>query len=126
MTGPCLAMLPTIIDDLQVEFVPSFLGEKSLQVLLGLEYASSVGQFPALGQSMNMGIDGKGGKIEGLSHHHRGCLVSYAGKFLQFGEGTWHLSFVSLDNDLGKPLDGLGFARSKTARSNDCIDAFNR
>ena len=83
MTGPCLAMLPTIIDDLQVEFVPSFLGEKSLQVLLGLEYASSVGQFPALGQSMNMGIDGKSGNPEGLAHDHGSGFVTDAGKRLE-------------------------------------------
>ena len=51
-------MLPPVVDDLQVKFVPQLTREESLQVGFGLPDILSARQSPALGESVNVGIDG--------------------------------------------------------------------
>ena len=74
-----LAMFAPVVNDLQVELVPAFFGEVSLQVFLGLGDAFAVRQFPSLSQAVNMGVDRKSRVPEGLSHDNRCGFVSDSG-----------------------------------------------
>ncbi len=119
-------MLPTVINDLQVQLVPALLWEKPLQILLRLGNAFSVCQFPSLGQAMNMGVHRKGGVAEGLGHHNRCRLVSDPGKFLQFIESGWYRTTVLIDQDPGQSMNSLRLPWSQTAWTDDFVDCLHR
>src|SRR5690606_30754239 len=49
------AELATVVDDLQVQVIPSFRREQFFQVPLGLDHTPAIGQPPALGEAVDMG-----------------------------------------------------------------------
>src|SRR6056297_199044 len=78
VTTACGTVLATEVDDLQMQIIPNRFGKQTLQVLFGLLDMPAVGQPPALGQAMNMRIDGKSGVAERLRHHDTGRFVAHA------------------------------------------------
>jgi hypothetical protein len=64
------AVFSSVKDDLQVKIIPALSGKCLFKVTLGLNNMTATGQSPALGQSVNMGIDRKAGYAKGLSHDH--------------------------------------------------------
>ena len=125
MAGVGLAMFAPVVNDLQVELVPAFFGEVSLQVFLGLGDAFAVRQFPSLGQAVNMGVDRKSRVPKGLSHDNRCGFVSDSREFFQFIEGRGHFPLMLAEQNFGQSLNRLRLARSQTARSDDLVDGFH-
>lgn len=72
------AELTAKIDDLLVQVVPALPREEAFQVFLGLDHVLAVGQPPAVGEAVDVGVDGEGGLPEGLLHHHLGRLVTHS------------------------------------------------
>ena len=82
VTASCGAVFPPIENDLKVQVVPSFPSEYLFEISLGLVDIAAAGESPALRQPVDMRVDGKARYPEGLRHHHRCGLVSYARKSL--------------------------------------------
>lgn len=95
-------MLTTVEDDAEMELVPALAGESPLEVALGLDDVFPRGQFPALGEAVNVGIDGESGYTEGLAHDDGGGFVSDPGKSLQRRKIGGNLPAVFFDENLRK------------------------
>lgn len=80
VAAPRGAVLPAIIDDLQVKIVPTGLGEQSFEIAFRLLDTAPVGQTPAARQAMNMGIDRKRRKAKRLGHDHAGRFMTDTGQ----------------------------------------------
>ena len=87
-------MLASIIDDLEMQAVPAFLGEEPLQVSLGRSYVFPTGQTPALSEPVDMRIHRESGQSKGLRHNDGGCLVTNSRQLLQFFEGARYFTPV--------------------------------
>ena len=93
------AVFAPVENDLEVEFVPPFTGEGALQVFFGFDDVFPGGQFPSLGEAVDVGIDGKGGDAKGLAHHDRGGFVADAGKGLEGRKVGGDLPRMLCDDD---------------------------
>src|SRR5207253_1681904 len=87
---PCGAVFAAIVDDPQMQGIPSVTWEDLFQIRFRLLYAPAAGQLPSLGQSMDVGVDREAWDAERLGHDDARCLVADAGQFLQFLEGLRH------------------------------------
>ena len=92
-------MLAAVEDDLQVELVPLLLGKAFFQVALGLFDVLALGELPALGEAVDVSVDGKGGHAEGLGHDHGSRLVADAGQGLEVLKVVRHFTAVLLNQD---------------------------
>lgn len=126
IASPRRTVLAAIIDHLQVKRIPSVIGKQPLKVPFRLLDISPLGQLPALGQSMNMGIYRKGGNPKGLGHDHAGGFVSDPGKLFEFGEGRGDLPCMLLNQESGEGHDGLGLLGCQPAGPDDLLDFLDR
>lgn len=74
------AVFAAVENNLEVEAVPRVAGEEFLQVALGDDDVFSGGEFPAGGEAVDVGVDGKCRDAERLRHHDRRGLVTHAGQ----------------------------------------------
>lgn len=121
------AMFTAIEDDPEVEGVPGGLRENAFQVFLDpLDGASLATEFPPMGETVDMGIDRKGGETKRLGHHHRGGFMPHSRQGLQVLKSARDFAFVLIDENPRKALNRPGFARSETAGADDGIDLVDR
>ena len=90
-------IFPPVKDNLKMELTPGIPWEKGFQVLFGLFNARAIGQFPPLGEAMNVGINCECRMPEGLGHHHRGRFVPHPGKGLEILEIGRHFPSMFFD-----------------------------
>ncbi len=103
------AMFAAVEDDLEVEFVPGVAWEEFFEVAFGLDDVFTGGEFPACGEAVDVGIDGKGGDAEGLGHDDGGGFVADAWECFEGVEVGGDLAVVLVDEDLREFGDGGGF-----------------
>lgn len=84
-------------DKAQVQLVPMLAWEQFFQVLLGLLDVVATGEFPALGKTMDVGVDGEGWHAEGLSQNHRGGFVADAWECFELGERRWDVASMPFE-----------------------------
>lgn len=120
------AMLASVKDDAQVEFIPLGRWEEAFEVALGLFDVFSGCEFPTFGEAVDVGIDGKGSYTERLGHDDRGGFVADAGQRFERGEIRRDRAAVGFDEDTGKLGNGGGFAWGESTRANDFSDLFDR
>jgi len=71
---------------------------------------------------VDVGVDGEGGRLEGLGDDHLRRLVSYAWQGLQRRELPRHLPAILIDEDTGQVVDVAGLARAEAAGLDDLVD----
>ena len=101
------AVLAAVGDDLQVELFPLLGWPEFFEVGLGLDDVFAGGEFPALGEAVDVGVDGEGGNLEGVDHDDAGGFVSNPWKLFQFLEGARYFAVEFFDEHLGECLDVL-------------------
>ncbi len=119
-------MFAAVEDDLQVQAVPGRFGEQPLQVALGLHNAAARGQFPALGESVDVGVDRKTWHAKGLGHDHLGGFVADPRQFLQRLQIGRHFAAMLGDEDFREPADGARLLRPEPAGPNHGLDRLDR
>ena len=72
-------MFAAVENNLEVEAIPRVAGEEFFQIALGDDHIFPGGEFPAGGESVDVGIYGKCWDAERLGHHDRSGLVPHAG-----------------------------------------------
>jgi hypothetical protein len=80
---------------------------------------------PAFGAAMDVGVDGKGGNVEGLGHHYRCGFMAHSGQLFQIGKTGGNLSLMLFDEDFREVPDRLGLCRGQSARTDDLLDFLN-
>ena len=83
IAAPGATKLSAIENNLQVQAIPEFPREETLQVFLSLYNVFSVGQPPALCQTMYMGVHGESGHAKSLRHDYAGGFVADPGEALK-------------------------------------------
>ena len=76
LTESSLTVFTAIINDLQMKFIPLIFWKKLLTVLFGFNHILAISKTPKLGQTMNMGINGKGRNTKGLGDHNGSGFMS--------------------------------------------------
>ena len=84
------AVLSPVENDLQMQPVPGLFGKHAFEIRLGLNHALSARQTPALGQPMDVGVDGKRRNAEPLAHDDRRRFVADAWERFEMLEGVWN------------------------------------
>jgi len=115
-------MFAAIQNDLNMQVVPAGLREKALQVALCLNNIFTTGQTPALGQTVNVRINGKGWHAEGLRHHDRSRFMPHSRERFERDHIGRHLAPILIEQDSRETGYALRLHRRETARSNDCAD----
>jgi hypothetical protein len=62
-------MFSTVKNDLQMKRIPFFFWKEFAQIHFCLQYIFAIGEFPALSESMNVGVDWKGWFTKRLADH---------------------------------------------------------
>lgn len=70
------AKFSAIKNNLEMEGIPGFFGEKLLKIALGLRDALAFGKSPALSQTVYMGVHGKSWMAKALRHNHTGGFMA--------------------------------------------------
>lgn len=117
-----LADFAAVVDDLEVEAGPVGGIVEFLQVGLGLGHVLALGQFPALGETVDMSVDREGGLAKSLDFDDRGGLVADTGEGFEGCQVVGHLAAVFLEEDLGEAVDGLCLAGGEAARAHNLVD----
>ena len=91
------AVLPGVIDDLQVQGIPPISREQSLQITFRLYHGTPVRQLPTLCQPVNVGIHGEGRFAESLRHHDLCRFMTHSGQALQGFKIAGNCSGMALD-----------------------------
>lgn len=99
--------------------VPPVLGKEALEVLLGLLDGLAAAQTPALGQPVDVGIDGKGWFAKGLGEDYLGRLVAHPGQGFKGLKGIGNRPAIQVLKDGGEVVDGPGLPGSKPAGPHD-------
>jgi hypothetical protein len=98
------AVLAAEVGDLQLA-VPVVDREQPLQVALGLGDVARARQPPPASEPVDVGVDGKRGSAEGLSHDHARGLVADARQRFQRLEVGRYFAAVLDEHDLGQRFD---------------------
>jgi hypothetical protein len=72
-------MLSSVVNNLQVQDVPTVLWKETFQIFFRLHNVLAIGQSPSLREPMDVSVDRKGRMAERLAHHHARRLVAHAG-----------------------------------------------
>jgi hypothetical protein len=111
-----------VVDHLQVQIIPTFTTEKSLEFTLGSRNGSPITEPPALGKTMDMSIHRKRRNPERLGHHDLSGLVPDSGQPLQGIQINGNLPTVLLEKNTGKTHDTCGLARCQAAWTDNGFD----
>ena len=101
-------------------------GKEFLQVALGLFDVFSGGEFPAVGEAVDVRVHRKRGHAEGLRHDDGGGLVAHARQRLKRLEVRRHLAAVLLDEDARELGNRGGLPRGEAAGADDRADFLHR
>ncbi len=107
-----------------MELVPALFGKEALEIFFRLLDAFAGAQPPALGAAVDVGVDGEGGLMKGLCHHHGGGFVADAGELFEGGEGFGHLTLVALKQDFRQIPNRVRLGGGKAAGANEEFDLF--
>ncbi len=119
-------MFPPIINDPEMQPVPLVSREQHFQVALRLQHRPAVGQFPALGQPVNMSIHRKTWHSESLGQDDLRRFVSDPGQRLQRLKRFRNLAPVLLDQQPREAGDRPRFLRPQTAGPDDLLNHGHR
>ena len=93
-------MFAPVIDDLQMETIPTWLWKESFQVSLRHGDVLSARKAPPLGEPMNMRVHRKSGMTKCLRHDDGSRFVTDSRQGFQFIEGSRHFPLVFFQDDL--------------------------
>ncbi len=119
------AMLSPVENDLKVEFVPGLTGEGALQGFFGFDDVLPGGEFPPLGEAMDVGVDGKCGDAEGLAHDDGSGLVPDAREGFKRCKVGRDFTAIFFHKDAGEFGDGRRLSGGEPARADDGADALD-
>jgi hypothetical protein len=116
------AVLASEEDDLEVEADPRVLGKRRLEVAFGAFDRGAVRETPALGQTMDVRVDGERRDAEGLGHDDARGLVTDAGERLELRERARDTPAVLFDEEFREPVERLRLRRREPAGLDQVVD----
>ena len=109
-----------------MQSVPAFNREGTFEISFSLRDITTPRESPALSESVNVGVDGKGGHPEGLRHHNAGGLVPNPGQRLQGVHRAGDRPAVVVDEHLREAADVSGLGRGEPEGADAGQDRLDR
>jgi hypothetical protein len=120
------AVFSSVLDHLEMQFFPRLFWPEFFEVGFGLYDAFSIGEFPSLGEAVDVGVDGEGGDFKGVDHDDAGGFVSDSRELFEVFECFGDFSVEFCAEYFREGFDVFGFIVGKSAGLNKRFNLFDR